>query len=248
MTKLTTQDYWETYYKKSTAQRKQIEMVVSKYDKFWDLLVKNNETTPKTIIEIGGYPGRFLAYLASRYDLTPTSLDFNSDKSIIEESFKSFGIEKYDIIVADFFNHEPTQEYDIVISNGFIEHFEDFPQVMDNHLKYLKKGGTLLIMIPNKRYYSYLYKVLVDKKNLDVHNLKCMNFKTFQDFAKRNKIETICLENFGEFQFSVHQKLNLFQKLIFKSHRLFFKFYLNKYIEKNPTKYFSSAIVAIFKN
>lgn len=248
MTKLTTQDYWETYYKQSTAQRKQIELVVSKYDRFWDLVVNNNAITPKSIIEIGGYPGRYLAYLASKYNLTPTSLDFNSDKTIIQESFKAFGIENYDIIVADFFNYEPTQQYDIVISNGFIEHFEDYPLVMDNHLKYLKKGGTLLIMIPNKRYYSYLYKVLVDKKNLDVHNLKCMNFKTFTDFAKRNNLETVCLENFGGFQFSVHQKLNFFQKIIFKIHRFVFKFFLNKHIEKKPTKYFSSAIVAIFKN
>ena len=99
MTKLTTQDYWETYYKQSTAQRKQIELVVSKYDRFWDLVVNNNAITPKSIIEIGGYPGRYLAYLASKYNLTPTSLDFNSDKTIIQESFKAFGIENYDIII-----------------------------------------------------------------------------------------------------------------------------------------------------
>jgi len=249
MTKLTTRDYWEGYYKKAITQSSQIKSIVSVYDVYWDNLIRNNDSNPpKTIIEIGGYPGRYLAYLADKYNLKPTSLDFNTDRTKIEESMKAFDIQEYEIIVSDFFKHEAIEKYDIVISNGFIEHFENFQEVLNLHLKYLKKGGTLLVMIPNMKYYIKFYKQFVDKKNLSIHNLKCMDLNTFKEFAQTNNLKIIKNEYFGGFPFSVHQKNNFAQKVIFKSHRLLFKFFLNKFIENKPTKYFSETIISIFKN
>ena len=249
MTKLTTKDYWEDYYKKSITQNSQIKLIASVYDYYWELLIKNNEVNPpETIIEIGGYPGRYLAYLADKYNLIPTSLDFNTDRIKIEESMEAFGIKEYEIIVADFFEHEPNTKYDIVISNGFIEHFDNYHEVLNLHLKYLKKGGTLLVMIPNMTYYIKFYKLIVDKKNLSIHNLKCMNLKIFKEFAETNNLSILKNEYFGGFPFSVHQKNNLVQKLVFKIHRLLFKFFLNKFIMKRPTKYLSQTIISIYKN
>lgn len=43
------------------------------------MLVAASNQPPETIIEIGAYPGRFLAYLSSKYSLEATVLDFNSD-------------------------------------------------------------------------------------------------------------------------------------------------------------------------
>lgn len=226
MSRLTTQNYWEGYYAKTNTQRDQIERIVSVYDKFWDTLINENEQKPpKTIIEIGGYPGRYLAYLANKYNLLPTSLDFNSDIDKIAESMKSFEIENYNILQADIFEHEPLEQYDIVISNGFIEHFENYDEVLDRHKKYLKKGGTMLVMIPNKRWLRKWYGLLVDYNNLKAHNLKSMKKSVFFSFAKRNDMKIISVEYFGGFSFSVHQKLNVFQKLVYIPVRYFFKRY-----------------------
>jgi len=139
--KLTTQTYWEKYYKESTVGRKRIIDVCSYNDREWDILFQNVKEGD-TLIEIGGYPGRYLAYLASKYSVRPTCLDFNSDESRVKESFKEMGVEDYDIIQADFTKHKPAQQYDYVISNGFIEHFEDFDSIMDNHVPFVKPGGN----------------------------------------------------------------------------------------------------------
>ncbi len=247
MSKITTQDYWEKYYSKAKTNRKQIQVIISVYDKFWDILLRNNGATPpKTIIEMGGYPGRFLAYLADKYNLIPTSLDFNSDKIKIEETMKSFDIEDFKIIQADIFEHIPETQYDIVISNGFIEHFENYQEVLDKHNLYLKQGGTMLVMIPNLTGFRKVYGYLVDYKNLKSHNLKCMNKHTFESFAKRNGLQILTLEYFGGFPFSVHQKLNFFQKIIYRSTRLLFK-KINPYLAKKPSKHYSSSLICVYK-
>lgn len=248
MKKLSTQEYWESYYKQTNTDIENIKKIISVYDNFWELLIKeNNAKPPKTIVEIGGYPGRYLAYIADKYNLIPTSIDYNSDKTKIEETFKLFNIQEYQIIQADIFEHHPQEQYDIVISNGFIEHFENFDEVLDKHTHYLKPGGTLFVLIPNMKNYIYFYKQMVDKSNLKIHNIKCMKKSVFKNFAKRNQLQQLYLDYFGGFPFSVHQKLNFFQQLIFKIHRIVFKFFLNKFISKYPNKYFSSTLIAIYK-
>ncbi|VXC31483.1 Methyltransferase domain-containing protein [Flavobacterium sp. 9AF] len=247
MDRLTDQDYWEKYYSKAITQKSQISTVVSEYDKYWDILINQNDNKEKkTIIELGGYPGRYLAYLADKYNLTPTCLDFNSDTIKIKESMTAFGIEDYKIIQADILNFIPTEKYDIVISNGFIEHFEDFKTVLNNHSNYLKKGGTMLVMIPNKRWLRKWYGYLVDYENLKAHNLRCMSKNTFKDFAQKNNL--ILIENtfFGGFPFSVHQKLNFFQKIVYNATRAIFK-KANPFLKRNPSAFYSSSLISIYK-
>ncbi|WP_242131701.1 class I SAM-dependent methyltransferase [Aestuariivivens marinum] len=244
---LTTQRYWETYYGNNHANRQHIIKVCSFYDFYWDIFFNTTNTPSTSLIEIGGFPGRYLAYLASKFRVYPTCLDFNSDLSQIKESFKVMGVESFEILQKDFTVYQPQSKYDFVFSNGFIEHFKDFNHILDLHVSYLKPQGCIMIMIPNMKGYIKYYKLLVDRRNLKVHNLKCMSLKVFKHFAKRNGLNIVELTYFGGFPFSVHQKLNLIQKLIFKIHRLVFKFFLNTYVEKYPSKYFSSTIIGIFE-
>lgn len=244
---LTDQKYWESYYANSHTQRKQIETVVSLYDSYWDKLMSLPDSHPKTLIEIGGYPGRYLAYLGHKYQLKPTCFDFNSDRIKVDESMAAFGIQDYQVIQDDIFNYIPKEKYDVVISNGFIEHFQKFDEVLDLHYNFLNEGGSMLIMIPNKRGLRKLYGYLVDFKNLKAHNLKCMNKDTFIQFAQRHpKLELLEVEYFGGFPFSVHQKLNILQKIVYKSTRLIFK-KINPFLAKHPSSWYSSTLIAVYK-
>lgn len=246
--RLTSQGYWEGYYQNGALTREQIEGICSIYDDFWDGLILENEACPpKTIIEIGGYPGRYLAYLSAKYGLIPTSLDFNSDDQRISDAMCAFGISKYHVIRADFIGYVPDQQYDIVISNGFIEHFNNYEAVLDEHVKYLKPGGTMFLMIPNMRYYSWFYKTLVDRANLLIHNTKCMKKEVFTSFATRNHLKLARLEYYGGFAFTVHQRLNLVQFVIFRLHRFLFKYFMNRFISRWPNAFFSSTIISILK-
>jgi hypothetical protein len=119
--------------------------------------------------------------------------------------------------------------------------------IMDLHLEYLKPNGKMLIMIPNMKGYIGFYKYLVDYNNLKMHNLKCMNLKVFKEFAKRNQLKMNVLTYFGDFPHNVHQKSNLFQKIIVKGHRFVFKNRANRLVNRYPSSCFSSNIVAIFE-
>ena len=105
----------------------------------------------------------------------------------------------------------------------------------------------MLIMIPNMKGYIRLYKYFVDYKNMKIHNLECMSLKVFKTFSDRNNLKTLKLNYFGGFPFNVHQKLNVFQKIIFQVHRFVFKRMLNKLIIKKPSKILSSTIIGIFE-
>lgn len=243
--KLTTQEYWENYYNKNYGNKEHIVSVCSYYDTFWNQLFDKNETD-KSIIEIGGFPGRYLAYLSSKFHLVPTCLDFNSDSKQIEATFNAMGVKDYSILQKDFTEFIPDKTYDFVISNGFIEHFEDFEDILDLHVSYLKADGKLFVMIPNKRYFRKVYGFLCDYNNLKAHNLKSMKLKVFKEFAKRNNLKIITLQYYGGFPYSVHQKLNVFQNIIYRVTRKVSQI-VNPILMKYPSKYFSASIITIFE-
>ena len=191
-------------------------------------------------------PGRFLAYLSSKYSLEATALDFNSDTSKIMDSFTSMGGQVKEIIQSDFLLYEPSQQYDLVISNGFIEHFVNFDEVLDRHVRYLNPGGAMLIMVPNKRYLRRIYGLLLDNANLKAHNLKSMRLSVFRNFAQRNNLKIKHLSYYGGFAYRVHQKLNLAQKVTYKIIRAV-STKINPFLEAYPYALYSGSIVGIIK-
>jgi 2-polyprenyl-3-methyl-5-hydroxy-6-metoxy-1,4-benzoquinol methylase len=245
--KYTDQQYWNRYYKPSSAQREQIEKICSEYDELWEKWIHSCSTPPRTVIEIGAYPGRYIAYFGSKYNLEVTGLDFNSDTEKIKTSMETMGVDNYHLVHADFLKHQPDKKYDLVFSNGFIEHFENYQDVLDLHVPYLNENGALMVMIPNLRYTRKYFGLAVDRANLEMHNLKCMNLGTFKEFAKRNHLHIVHLGYFGGFAYAPHTgDLNLLQKIIAKAFRLIFK-NLNPYLRKRPTRWYSCNIIAIFR-
>lgn len=95
--------------------------------------------------------------------------------------------------------------------------------------------------------YIKFYKYFMDYGNLKLHNSDCMSLKVFKNFAARHQLRIKHLTYFGGFPYNVHQKLNMFQKLIYISHRILFKKILNNLVKKFPSLYFSSSIIAIFE-
>jgi SAM-dependent methyltransferase len=238
--------YWENYYSTSQVDADHIRRICGVYDAYWNRLVAACAYRPRSIIEIGAYPGRYLAYLAARYDLHAVALDYNADRSKIELAFAATGVKDYEILQADFLAYEPSKQYDLVLSNGFIEHFENYDEVLDRHCGYLAPGGAMLVMVPNKRYLRRWYGYLVDRANLKAHNLKAMRPEVFKDFAERNGLQIESLGYYGGFQCGVHQPLNLAQRIICRIFRMVFKA-INPWIQNHPNRFLSSTIIAVFK-
>jgi cyclopropane fatty-acyl-phospholipid synthase-like methyltransferase len=100
--RFTSKKYWTDYYKESALDQELINKICGKYDPFWDILNKSTYNDATTILEIGAYPGRYLAYVASKFNLIPTGMDFNPDVETVYQTFKTMGVENGNYIEADF--------------------------------------------------------------------------------------------------------------------------------------------------
>jgi 2-polyprenyl-3-methyl-5-hydroxy-6-metoxy-1,4-benzoquinol methylase len=156
------------------------------------------------------------------------------------------GISNYELINADFQTFIPIEQYDIVFSHGFIEHFKDYNHILDKHVEFLNSGGTMMITVPNKRNFRYLFGLFFDRNNLKQHNTKCMKKEVFLEFAERNNLELISFSYFGGFPFSVHQKLNFIQNIFYKPIRIIFK-KINPFLEKHPNRFTCSLLICIVR-
>jgi cyclopropane fatty-acyl-phospholipid synthase-like methyltransferase len=244
MKRLTSKNYWENYYHKSIVSLDNLK-IGRTYDAYWDLIF---ESDVKNVIEIGAFPGRYLTYVADKYKVEPTAFDFQTDLGIINEYFKLCNIEKYNVISADFFEYSFEKKYDLVMSIGFVEHFENFNKVLSMQCELVNEGGFIFIQVPNKRYLRYFFGILADSENLKAHNLKVMDKRVFKNVLDEMGFEILALDYTGPFQFTLHNdngKKN-FRFLIYKIFRLIFKtFGLNKIVEKFPSKFWSASIVVV---
>lgn len=245
MSRLTTQAYWENFYADQATEKRSILAVCSKYDEWFDQAVAAAEIELGSVLEVGCYPGRYLAYIASRYGLQPTGIDFNSDRTKIDLCMKTMGVEHYDLIQGDFFQYQPEKTFDLVFSNGFIEHFDNFDQVLDLHAPLITPGGALIVLIPNKTWGQWFYRYFFDIDNLRAHNTKCMNFHTFKSFGQRNGLRLERLDYWGPFTTNPHKPLGPVRAIMHRPVRKGFSL-MKPFIERHPSRLWSSVIGAIF--
>ena len=144
-----------------------------------------------SLFEIGCAPGKWLTYFHKKFGYNVVGID-NSDVGCqkTRENFEKQGI-RGKIYQADFLEFTPPEKYDIVLSLGVIEHFENQYLAVEQHLKWLKPNGKLIIGMPNFRGANYLIQKKIDKNLLKRHNLKIMSRQFYCNLAR--KFDLVCL-------------------------------------------------------
>lgn len=152
----------------------------------------------KKIIEIGCAPGHKLADFARWYGYEPYGVEYTAvGVQATRETFAKYHFPTENIFLNDFFDahfqETHSSEFDVVMSYGFIEHFNDPVSVIKAHLHLLKPGGLLLIMIPNLKGIYYAFLRLLAPDCLAIHNLAIMNKNIFKKlFQGLNTQELFC--------------------------------------------------------
>lgn len=173
MKKLTDKQFWTKYW----STKKTTKIVGSNYpfsDLFASVLTRN---TSGSMIEIGGFPGYFAIFFQKYWHYKTTLLDYYINEKFLQSIWKDNNIDKKDIKVfkADFFHYKTAKQYDLVYSMGFIEHFDNTEDVIARHWKFVKKGGEMLITLPNFLGLNGHMQLSWDPDNLNKHNLECMD-------------------------------------------------------------------------
>lgn len=187
-------DYWES--KKGLSVN-----IPADYLFHHELAAIINTQNVKTAIELGGFPGYYAVFLKKYFKLDVTLLDYFVHQPVTNALLQANDLSEKDIhiIETDLFNHQEQQRYDLVLSCGLIEHFNDTSDIIQRHIDFLKPGGTLLITLPNFKALNGWFQKSFDKDNYDKHNIECMNPKLLADISRSRGLEVIQARYFGHF-------------------------------------------------
>ncbi len=100
-----------------------------------------------TILEIGAIPGKVLLWSVNRFQYKPVGIDFSKDLDSLPRHFLSKGIEGR-FIKTDFLRWTPEEQFNVVYSGGFIEHFLSYQKIISRHWDFIRQGGHLILTVP----------------------------------------------------------------------------------------------------
>ena len=202
-----------------------------------------------TSIELGGFPGSFSVYLTKYCRMKATLLDYFIHRQTIASLLEKNGLKPDDIEIVeeDVFSYMPKNDYDLVCSFGFIEHFTDLEKVLQSHLKFMKAGGTLLVTLPNFCGINGLLQKVFDPANLAIHNLAVMDLTLLRGQLYNLGMEDIRVEYYPSTQVWLEglRKRNLIVRAIVRIVNESVKL-LSKAFGKQ-CKWFSNSIVILAK-
>lgn len=146
----------------------------------WDCIIFPllREKGLNTAIEIGSAPGYNLIELAKGIGVTPFGIEYTQEGALVNRAlFAKFGYDPGNVRCDDFFSAEVDSlrnQFDLTLSFGFIEHFDNPGQVVERQIDLCKPGGYAIIVIPNIRGIYSLWSKLFDPRVLATHNLALM--------------------------------------------------------------------------
>lgn len=192
---LTSRFFWLKYWK-----TKNLIVSVKKNYPFSDIFINNfSKNNTGKFIEIGGFPGYFAIYFRKYLNFKSSLLDYVIDRKTIAKllKFNELEINDINILEKDFFKYKTTKKYDVVFSSGFIEHFENFSNVIKKHWQLTNKNGTMLIILPNLLGLNGHIQLLFDPNNLNIHNLQSMDIKNLDKIVNKLKPKKYEINYYG---------------------------------------------------
>lgn len=137
------------------------------------------------VLEVGSAPGEHLIAFHRRFGYEPYGVDYSEvGVRLNRELFAGEGISPDRVVRADFFDEDFLarfrESFDIVVSRGFIEHFDDPAAVVARHSALLKPGGILVVGIPNLTGLNYSLARFFDAACAATHNRDIMRLPNFR--------------------------------------------------------------------
>lgn len=176
------------------------------------------DSRSKSALEIGSFPGTYiselgeLGYRINGIDIQPRNA------TDLAKWLNDQGYQIGDFVEGDVFQYKWRNKFDVVCSFGFIEHFENYLDVIDLHAQLVKEGGTLLITTPNYRglIQRFMHKYLAPK-DYALHYIPSMNPGKWSKHLKERGFEIVFSGYFGGMNFWIgKQELKGFKKIVYE--------------------------------
>lgn len=219
--KLTTEEFWENFWGS-------IKLPVKPDSNFKNDRVISEEliahvkakSSDQTSLEIGCAPGKWMVFAAEHLGYKSHGVEYLPRAAeITRKNLKECSVDG-EVITADFFDYKSDKKFDLVMSYGFIEHFENYEDVFIKHLELVKENGFLVLGLPRFRGINYFVQSMIDpymeRPYLGSHVLPLMELKPFVDLAEKYKLKKITIDYIGGFEpslFPIGEIKNKFLKL-----------------------------------
>jgi cyclopropane fatty-acyl-phospholipid synthase-like methyltransferase len=188
MKELTSNQYWNKQYKgfqNVDVVRKRLNLSLAELDVYFKNFLPSKKGAK--FIEIGCAPGRWMHYFATEFQCDVEGIEYTSGGvRLTEDNLQKLGVSSKIHHVDFFSNTLPLESYDRVFSFGFIEHFDDIPDVMKRHWNLVAKDGFLIVGIPNLKGINEKIQAFYSREVLSLHNLECMNLDVYRNLALPN--------------------------------------------------------------
>jgi SAM-dependent methyltransferase len=138
----------------------------------------------QTVLEVGCAPGRWLLWYAEEFRARTTGIEY-TDRGVelTRRNFEAAGVDGA-VAAGDFFDAGVVAgKFDLVLSLGFIEHFDDLSRAFNRHVEFMADGGRLAIGVPNFRGLIGLLQRWGDPELLAKHNRDAMKPRVYERLA-----------------------------------------------------------------
>lgn len=182
MDEKTTVDHWNTAWTQRPRPRPPSGLEVGTRNV--QQVLRRHVSPGMEVLEIGCAPGKMLSWVATALDAKISGIDYSprgieTTRWLLGQMKIDADIREENIFATSF---EPGS-FDVVYSNGVIEHFTDPRELVAIHVRLLRPGGIAVILVPH---YGGVYGRLqrhFDPENLSIHNLDIMSEAAMRSLA-----------------------------------------------------------------
>lgn len=152
---------WDEFWKEKSITNKVIDFARVRYYNrcLADILLQKTDKNTD-LMEIGCGTSSLLLTLSEEVkSLTGMDVSENALRISMKKADEA-GIKNISFINDDFIYTKKKKQYDIIWSQGLIEHFEDSKKAVEKHLSFTKNGGYTMISVPSKYSLFYIWYTL----------------------------------------------------------------------------------------
>lgn len=144
-----------------------------RFHQLFTRLFKTSDASSMRLLEIGCAKSSWLPYFAKEFGFRVCGIDYSPNGCQIARTvLQANGVEA-EVVCADFFSppERMLETFDVVVSFGVVEHFDDTASCLAAVSSFLRPGGLLITNIPNMVGWIGSIQKLVNRPVYDIHQL-----------------------------------------------------------------------------
>src|SRR3989339_653085 len=194
-----TREHWEETWKEPTDRMSKfgVTKISAQYRRLVSLFnqVMPSEGRKLKLLDVGCGEGKWLVYFKEHFGFDVYGVDYSEEAYVTaNRTLKTRGIDGVVIqqdFLADSFQTQYKEFFDVVVSMGVIEHFTDVGWVVDRYLNLLKPNGLLFTDMPNfcrDSFYRRANRFLGHEQSFKgAFNADIMEIETFRKIVRQSK-------------------------------------------------------------